>query len=295
MNSSRILLTAVVGGMVVVLLLGFVTLTGLSASLAWSQSGGYEGGPGICLAATATATTGSSTPSSSAATLSPTGTASGCVPASQIGAQVVALAKAMADALYVNPACGGHISYPDCYYTWYKAPESLYPPGLPTFPQAVVNYGEQVCPGCSAWANGNYQCVSFVRGAYSQVYPMTLTANAFDLWSVYAGQPGWQEVPSAAAPPGQRGLPLPGDVMIFQDTSVGHAAIVMSVLLPTSTLDGAITFSNSNSVSPYTTMPLLPDLTVDTSIWPGYSVWGYLRPAAASLAPGTTASGQLAA
>jgi hypothetical protein len=53
---------------------------------------------------------------------------------------------------------------------------------------------------------------------------------------------------------------------------------VMSVELPTATTIGAITFSNSNSVSPYTTMPLLPDLTVDTSSWPGYSVWGYIRP-----------------
>ena len=295
MNTSRIGITAVVGGMVVVLLLGFVTLTGLSASLAWSQSGGYGGGPGICLSVTATATTGSPTPGSSAATPSPTGTALGCVPASKIGAQVVALARAMADALYVNSACGGHIRYPDCYYTWYKAPGSPYPPGLPTFPQAVIDYGEQVCPGCSAWANDTYQCVSFVRGAYSQVYPMRLTANAFDLWVTYAGQPGWQEIPSAAAPAGQRGLPMPGDVMIFKDTSIGHAAIVMSVLLPSTTTDGAITFSNSNSVSPYTTMPLLPDLTVDTSSWPGYLVWGYIRPAGASNVPGTPASGQLAA
>ena len=142
----------------------------------------------------------------------------------------------------------------------------------------MIQYGAQVCPGCSAWANGSYQCVSFVRGAYSQVYPMRLTANAFDLWAVYAGQPGWMEIPSASAPAGQRGIPMPGDVMVFKDASIGHAAIVMSVELPTSTTIGAITFSNSNSVSPYTTMPLLPDLTVDTAMWPGYSVWGYIRP-----------------
>ena len=66
--------------------------------------------------------------------------------------------------------------------------------------------------------------------------------------------------------------------MIFKDASIGHAAIVMSVELPTSTTVGAITFSNSNSLSPYTTMPLLSDLTVDTVGWPGYSVWGYIRP-----------------
>jgi len=295
MNRSRMLFTAVVGGVVVVLLLGFVTLTGLSASLAWSQSGGYGSGPGICLSATATPTTGSPTPGSAAATPESTATVSSCVPAGHIGAQVVALARAMADALYVNPACGGHISYPDCYYTWYKAPGSTYPPGLPTFPQAVIDYGVQICPGCSAWANGNYQCVSFVRGAYSQVDPMRLTANAFDLWATYAGQPGWQEIPSAAAPAGQRGLPMPGDVMIFKDASIGHAAIVMSVLRPSATMDGAITFSNSNSVSPYSTMPLLPGLSVDTSSWPGYSVWGYLRPAGSASASSAPASGQFSA
>src|ERR1700674_2087911 len=281
MSNSRTGLIAVTSGVVVILVLGFVTLTGISASLAWSQAG-YGSGPGICQTATITAGTGSPTPGAPGATPSPTGTAPACVPASKVGAQVVAWAKAMADALYVNPACGGHISYPDCYYTWYKAPGSSYLSGSPPFPQAVINYGQQVCPGCSAWANGNYQCVNFWRGAYSQVYPMRLTANAFDLWATYAGQPGWQEIPSAAAPAGQHGLPMPGDVMIFKNTSIGHAGIVMSVLRPSATIDGAITFSNSNSVSPYTTMPLLPDLTVDTSSWPGFTVWGYLRPVGAA-------------
>jgi hypothetical protein len=184
MSSSRKVMTAVTSGVVVMLVLAFVALTGMSASFVWTEGGGYESGPGICQTAMPT----------------PDGTVPTCVPASAIGTQVVAWARAMADTLYLNPACGGRISYPDCYYTWYKAPESRSPPGVSTFPQAVIQYGEQVCPGCSAWANGTYQCVSFVRGAYSQVYPMTLTANAFDLWATYAGQPGWQEIPGASAP-----------------------------------------------------------------------------------------------
>jgi hypothetical protein len=264
MHSSHKVLTAMTGGVVVMSLLAFVALTGMSASFAWTEGGGYGSGPGICQTAPPAVISATPTPD-----------------------RTVAWARAMADALYANPACGGHISYPDCYYTWYKAPESLYPPGTPTFPQAVIQYGLQVCPGCSAWANGPYQCVSFVRGAYSQVYPMTLTANAFDLWATYAGQPGWQEIPGASAPPGQRGIPAPGDVVIFKD-----AGIVMSVALPTATMDGVITFSNANSVSPYTTMLLLPDLTVDTSSWPGYTVWGYIRPAGAASAQPVTPSGQ---
>lgn len=197
----------------------------------------------------------------------------GCVPSNEIAAEVVALARQMADALYVNPSCEGIISYPDCYYTWYNA----------SFPSPVIAYGNQVCPGCSAWANGTYQCVSFVRGAYGPIYPMVWTANAFDLYALYAGKPGWQEIPSAAAPPGERGLPLPGDVMVFKDSSVGHVAIVMNVMPPTNEQNGSITFANANSVSPYTTMSLLSDLSVDTSSWPGYTVWGYLRPAPSSV------------
>jgi hypothetical protein len=84
MNSSRLGIAAVAGSVVVVLLLGFVTLTGLSVSLAWSQSGGYGGGPGICLRATAPPRAGSPISGSSAATPSPTATAPGCVPASKV-------------------------------------------------------------------------------------------------------------------------------------------------------------------------------------------------------------------
>ena len=197
MNSSGKTLTMFIGGVVVITLLAFLALSGVAATFAWMAGSGYGSGPVLCQ--NVTPGTGSATPGT---TTTPGGNTSSCVPASQIGAQVVAWAHAMASALYVNPACGGRISYPDCYFTWYKATGSNNSPGAPTFPQAVIKYGARVCPGCSAWANGTYQCVSFVRGAYSQVYPMRLTANAFDLWSVYAGQPGWTRFP--------RHLPLPG-------------------------------------------------------------------------------------
>jgi hypothetical protein len=257
------------------LLIAFLLFSTVSAALAW-MGGSGRGEP--CLSPPpATGKTSTISSPSSGASATP-GSGSMCVPPGGYGAAVVQWAKAMADALYVNPACGGHISFPACYYTWYKVPGSNYPSSAATFPEAVIHYGEQVCPGCSAWANGTYQCVSFVRGAYSQVYPLALTANAFDLWALYSTRPGWTEVPSASAPPGSRGLPQPGDIMVFKDASVGHVAIVMSVRLPGASTNGSITFSNANSVSPYTTMPLLPDLTVDTSSWHGYTVWGYIRP-----------------
>lgn len=195
------------------------------------------------------------------------GGGTGELPPDQIAASVVQLVLQMAAHLYVNPACHGQISFPNCYYTWYDR----------GFPASVIQYGEVVCPGCWAWANGTYQCVSFVRGAYSQAYPMRLTADAFALWSVYAHQPGWQEIPAAAAPPGQRGLPEPGDVIVWRDRGAGHVAIATAVVPPTATSDGLITFANANSDAPVEQMVIHPDHSVST--WPGYTVWGYLRPA----------------
>ncbi|HVB23424.1 MAG TPA: CHAP domain-containing protein [Ktedonobacteraceae bacterium] len=283
MHATKTVLIAFIAGMGLLIFLVIFLLSGLSAALASMQgSGAGSCPPASSLSAGPTAT---APPALTATPVAkPTGTAPVCVPPSGSGKQVVAWAQAMAAALYVNPACHGQISYPNCYYTWYKAPGSTYPPGAPDFPEAVIQYGEQVCPGCSAWANGTYQCVSFVRGAYSQVYPMRLSANAFALWALYATQPGWVEIPSGASPPDQRGLPQPGDVLVFKDASIGHVAIVMSVAVPTQNANGSITFSNANSVSPYTTMPLLPDLTVDTSSWPGYTAWGYIRPRTAPTA-----------
>jgi len=283
MHATKTVLVAFLAGMALLIFLVGFLLTGLSAALASMQGRGA----GSCPSASPLSS-GLTAPATPALTATPgakpTGTAPVCVPPRGSGKQVVAWAQAMAASLYVNPACHGQISYPNCYYTWYKAPGSDYPPSAPDFPAAVIQYGEQVCPGCSAWANGTYQCVSFVRGAYSQVYPMTVTANAFALWALYATQPGWVEIPAGAAPPGERGLPQPGDVLVFKDASIGHVAIVMSVAIPTQQTNGSITFSNANSVSPYTTMPLLPDLTVDTSSWPGYTAWGYIRPRSAPTA-----------
>ncbi len=285
MHATKTLLVTFLAGMVLLIFLAGVLLSGFTAALA--SMGGS--GAGFCQPTFTTpgATTSATLSHAGTPSPQPTGTAPVYVPPSGVGKLVVAWAQAMAAALYVNPVCHGQISYPNCYYTWYKAPGSDYPPNAPDFPEAVIQYGEQVCPGCSAWANGTYQCVSFVRGAYSQVYPMTKTANAFDLWALYASQPGWAEIPSGASPPGQRGMPQPGDVMVLKDSSVGHVAIVMSVVIPTQHANGSITFSNANSVSPYTTMPLLPDLSVDTSSWPGYIAWGYIRPRTAPTAPAT--------
>jgi hypothetical protein len=264
-------------------LLAILLLVALLAALVGTMGSVFGGSGGRSCEATPTLTPpghhgGAIVTYHAASTVTPIGSGTpGCVPPNEVAAAVVALSRQMANALYVNPTCGGVISYPNCYYTWYNS----------SFPPSVLAYGNQVCPGCYAWANGTYQCVSFVRGAYGPIYPMQWTANAFDLWALYQGKPGWQEIPSAAGAPWQRGIPRPADVMVFKDSSVGHVAIVMSVQPPVNGQNGSITFANANSVSSYTTMPLLPDLSVDTSSWPGYTAWGYIRPAlpAATLTP----------
>jgi len=85
----------------------------------------------------------------------------GCIPPSGSATAVVQLALEMASHLYINPACQGVASYPNCYDTWYDT----------GFPQAVLAFGQRFWPGRSAWHNGTFQCVSYVLGAYSQVNP----------------------------------------------------------------------------------------------------------------------------
>jgi hypothetical protein len=262
--------------------LGFGLLVSLVIGIAgMAQNGGNGAGPCQAPLPTVTPTvTRTTAHHTRVATTAIPEEGNPCFTSSRFGAQVVAWAERMANALTVNPACGARRTPPDCdRYTYYTA----------AFPEAVVQYGQQWCQthgNCAVWANGNYQCVSFVRGAYSQVYPMNLSNDAFALWATYQNQPGWQEISAAAAGDvRERGLPEPGDVMIFKDHEVGHVAIVISVTAPHDGKNGVVTFANANSTSPYDHMPLLPSLLVDTSAWnhaDTYIVWGYLRPKASA-------------
>ena len=187
-------------------------------------------------------------------------TASGCVPPMGSAVAVVQLAMAMAAHLYMNPACHGVASYPNCYDTWYDA----------GFPQAVLAYGQRFWPGSFAWHNGTFQCVSYVLGAYSQVNPLPAGGNAIDFWGLYQNRPGWLEIPA------QRSLPNPGDIIVWHHAPDGHVAIVTGVVPPTGKKDGMITFGQADAPTALDVMPLHPDLSVST--WPGYTVLGYIRP-----------------
>jgi len=194
------------------------------------------------------------------------GAPASCVSQSGVGSAVVQLALQMANHLHLADSCHGVPSTPDCYNTWYDA----------QFPPEVIAYGQRTCPGCWAWQNGNIQCVTFAIGAYSQVDPLPATGNAIDFWGLYRHRAGWIEISANGAPAGQRGLPAPGDMIVWQHPPFGHIAIITAVVPPVNGRDGSITVGQANAPSSFYTMPLHPDLSVST--WSGYEVLGYIRP-----------------
>lgn len=170
---------------------------------------------------------------------------------------VVAAALAMAAHLHGNPD------------VWYDS----------GFPAAAIAYWERTCPGCSDWRNGNLQCVMFVLAAYGLAgLPPPAAGNAVTFWSLYSQRAGWAEIPAGVAPLGARGLPSPGDMMVWYsalEPTVGHIAIVVGVTAPTPIANGAVTFAEANGPGPLVTEPLLSDLSVQT--WSHYLVLGYIR------------------
>src|SRR5258708_26199356 len=113
---------------------------GLLLVVSFPLSGMDTGTPSSLSSTTTPAT--STTPSGTQATASD----GPCYSASPYAQGVVALATQMANALYVNPACGNQRGG-NCNATWYTS----------AFPRAVVQYGQQCCQAhndCSDWATG---------------------------------------------------------------------------------------------------------------------------------------------
>ena len=164
----------------------------------------------------------------------------------------------------------------------YGNPDAWYDGGMP---QLVLNFWAQSCPSGSGcwldWQEGNLQCVLFVTATYALAgSPLPATGNAIDFWSLYQDRPGWMEIPSATAPPAQRSLPMPGDIMVWSDPAplVGHIAIVVGVNPPVGGKDGSVTFAEANGPGVLVTETLLPDLSVVTWSDPiPYIVLGYIR------------------
>jgi CHAP domain len=172
-------------------------------------------------------------------------------------------------------------------------PDSYYDKGMP---QAVLNFWQKACPvgtGCFAnWQQGTLQCVMLITAAYAVAgTPLPAAGNAIDFWNLYKKQPSWTEIPAiSTAAVAQRGLPAPGDIMVWSDDpafvgeAFGHVAIVLSVTAPAAGKDGSVTFAEANGPGAVISQALAPDLTVRT--WPHYSVLGYIRSPFTSIGTG---------
>src|SRR5579859_127069 len=189
----------------------------------------------------------------------------------------------------------------------YDASDELIQRVLPYW-MASCSFGGQLCPEAQS---GNLQCVEFVSGAFFLGGdPLPATANVEDLWPLYQHRDGWTEIPATVYPPEMRGLPLPGDMMVWrggghledgQYVEYGHVAVVIAVSPPQVGQDGFVTVAEGNApgnrwVGIHTadpgnwyTMPLHPDLSVDTwgaftdaagTHYDGYAVLGYIRQSA---------------
>jgi hypothetical protein len=156
------------------------------------------------------------------------------------------------------------------------------------FPQAILRFAQQTCPGCLAWQNNHFQCVAFVLGAYGAPYPppadwahpLDMAGNANAWWAEYgtahAQALGYREIPA-----GGHGLPIsPGDIMAWAGGQDGHVSIVLGWTPPSGTQPGSITFAQANGESPFQTLPIKPDYTIDThdGYWNGFVVQGYIHP-----------------
>jgi hypothetical protein len=149
-------------------------------------------------------------------------------------------------------------------------------------PQETLHYWQTACPSGSNcfenWQSGNLQCVLFVMGAFALAHArgesdmMPVSGNAVEYASLYAHQPGWQEIL-----PGQ-GFPRVGDAVVWSGNLYGHIAIVVQVDLPRNDLDGSVIIAQANGPVPLEQMPLRPDGIIDTSQWKnGYQLLAYIR------------------
>jgi len=140
-------------------------------------------------------------------------------------------------------------------------------------PEQVVNYWASTCPagsGCWVdWQHTNLQCVMLVKGAYAlSGAPLPVAGNAIDFWSLYANRPGWSEILSATTP---RHLPLPGDIMVWSHSPLGHVAIVTAVVPPANGHSGSITFAQANQTGSFLHGRFVPGIVTQT-VQPNLSV-----------------------
>jgi CHAP domain-containing protein len=169
-------------------------------------------------------------------------------------------------ALYV--ASGLSNGPPDNLDTWYRTDR------IP----AAVKYWQTTCAGCSAWQQGQLQCVMLITAAYGLAgQPLPYVGNAITFWTSGAyNQPGWDMIPPS-------GLPYPGDMAVLDSPyfdGVGHIAIIVDVKLPdVAGQGGYVQFAEANGPGPLVQMPFALDAQGNyvMGTWKNYTVKGYIR------------------
>jgi hypothetical protein len=148
-------------------------------------------------------------------------------------------------------------------------------------PQSLLSYWSGFCPagsGCFPyWQSGDFQCVTFVTGAYhlaGQDLPSAPDARYFWTDRAYTRANGWEHISNTS-------MPYPGDIIVMTGPTLnaaGHVAIVTDVATPTSARAGFVQFAQGNALVGVATEPLMKTSSGDSmQIWAGYSILGYLR------------------
>jgi len=160
---------------------------------------------------------------------------------------------------------------------------------------AYYKWGQQRCPGCEAWQNGSFQCVSFVLAAYSQLHPLDFTGNGNQFAGLYSTQEA-KDRGYTTIVAGYKNLPLsPGDIMAWSGGKYGHVSIVLSWEAPKNGNPGQITFAQANARSSIDTLALDKDTfkpITNDGYWNGYEVTTYIHPGWLPLAGGDDPSKQ---
>jgi hypothetical protein len=180
-----------------------------------------------------------------------------------------------------------------------------------TFMRPVENYWLSLCHTaagglCSVATSGNLQCVEFVAAAqWLAGNPLPAIVNAENFWSIYAHQPGWQEIPSPSSfPHAAPQAPHVGDLMVWQggahleqqddgtwkEVEYGHIAVITQFVPPAKGSDGKmhdglITIAEANALPAGRHLAIHPDYTVDSwgpitmggIHYSGETVLGYLE------------------
>ena len=151
-----------------------------------------------------------------------------------------------------------------------------------SMPQTDIDLWSSACPPrteCySYWQSGDFQCVTFVTGAYHNAgQDLPDAPNAVNFWNDpnFTSQDGWEHISNMS-------MPQPGDIGVLSGptpNAAGHVFIITDVVPPSNGKAGTVQFAQGNALVGIATESLVQQQNggVAMDIWAGYQVLGYLR------------------